>query len=129
VDAGDGGLGDERVAGPSGLHLGGGELVLGGVPGFCLEPAIAAEHPLEVDEGVDEGALGRGGGPVLGGELRFEGLELDWLRFALESPYTAMTLAREQAAAAGTDREVTETAGKINHKIADSCRRSRYRSL
>jgi hypothetical protein len=76
VDAGDGGLGDEGVAGPGGLHLGGGDLVLGGVPGFGFEPAVAAEHPLEVDEGVGEGALGGGGGAVLGGELGFEGLEL-----------------------------------------------------
>ena len=76
VDAGDGGLGDEGVAGPGGAHLVGSELVLGGVPGFGFEPAVSAEHPFEVGEGVDEGALGGGGGAVFGGELGFEGLEL-----------------------------------------------------
>ena len=76
VDAGDGGLVHEGVAGPGFLALVVGHAVEGGAPDFGLEPAIAAEEPLVVDEGVHEGALGGSLGGVLGGEGGFERFEL-----------------------------------------------------
>jgi hypothetical protein len=75
MDAGDGGLVDEGVAGPGGVHLVHGEVLAGGVPGFGFDPAVAAEHPFEVDEGVDEGALAGGGGLEFVGVSGFEGGE------------------------------------------------------
>jgi hypothetical protein len=76
VDAGDGGLVDEGIAGPGFLALLGGHAVHGGAPDFCLQPTIAAEEPLVVNEGVDQGALGGGRRSVLRGEGCFEVVEL-----------------------------------------------------
>src|SRR5436190_519357 len=49
-----------------------GEALVYGTPDFGFEPAVAAEEPLIVDEGIDEGALGGSEGAVLEGELGFE---------------------------------------------------------
>jgi hypothetical protein len=76
VEAADGGLVDEGVAGPAfALAVVAEETFFGGSPDVGFDPAVAAEEPLVVDEGIEEGALGRGGGNVLVGERRFEGFE------------------------------------------------------
>ena len=76
VDAGDGGLVHEGVAAPGFAALVVGHAVEGGAPDFGFDPAVAAEEPFIMDEGIDEGAFGGSSRGVLGGEGGFESLEL-----------------------------------------------------
>ena len=41
-----------------------------------FQPAVAAKEPFVIDEGIDEGALGGGGGSVLGCEGGLEDMEM-----------------------------------------------------
>jgi hypothetical protein len=73
VEAGDGGIVGVGVAdGGYVRHLTAAEALDCDLPDFGFDPAETAEHPLAVNELIDERALGGGGGVVLGGELGFE---------------------------------------------------------
>jgi hypothetical protein len=77
VEAGDGGIVGVGVAdGGDVRHRAAAEALHGDLPDFGFDPAETAEHPLAVNQLVNERALGGGGGTVFGGELGFELFEL-----------------------------------------------------
>ena len=76
VEAGDVGLFVVAVAVGRGFELLGGAIPAACHPEVGFEPTVAAEEPLVVNDGIDEGALGGRGGLMLGGEHGFEMGEL-----------------------------------------------------
>ena len=100
MEAGEGRLLDEGEPVGCGLRLVAGQLVDGSLPHLGFDPAVAAQHPLALDELIDERALGWGGGKILGDELGFELIEF-LLGFVADDATGGVDAGLERIAAGG----------------------------